>query len=93
MKKLISLLLVLTMLLILAACGQTGKNEEVTPAATEAAAPATEAAVPETEAPASHYPVTVTDHAGRVAAPSVQVAQDSGYLTSLRPAIAPSTAA
>ena len=72
MKKLISLLLVLTMLLTLTACGQAGKNEEVTPAATEAAAPATEAAVPETEAaipeteaPVSHYPVTVTDHAGR----------------------------
>ena len=65
MKKLISLLLVLAMLLTLAACGQTGKNEEVTPAATEAAAPATEAGAPETEAPVSHYPVTVTDHAGR----------------------------
>ena len=58
MKKLISLLLVLAMLLSLAACGQPGTPEETTPATTEAA-------VPETTAPLSHYPVTVTDHAGR----------------------------
>ena len=65
MKKMISLLLVLTMLLGLAACGQSGKPAETTPATTEATVPATEAAAPETTAAPSHYPVTVTDHAGR----------------------------
>ena len=62
MKKMISLLLVLTMLLSFAACGQAGKPEETTPAAT---VPATEETVPETTAAPSHYPITVTDHAGR----------------------------
>lgn len=47
MKKLISLILVLSMLLGLAACGQSGRAEETTPAS------------------AGHYPITVTDHAGR----------------------------
>ena len=65
MKKLLSLLLVLTMLLSLTACGQTGKPEETTPATTEATAPATTETVPETTVALSHYPVTVTDHAGR----------------------------
>lgn len=65
MKKLISLLLVLTMLLSLAACGQTNKPEETTPATTEATVPATEENVPETTVALSHYPITVTDHAGR----------------------------
>ena len=62
MKKLISLLLVLAMLLSFAACGQ---SEETTPATTEATVPATEETVPEPTAAPSHYPVTVTDHAGR----------------------------
>ena len=65
MKKFISLLLVLAMLLTLAACGQTGKPDESTPAATEATAPATKATAPEATAALSHYPITVTDHAGR----------------------------
>jgi len=65
MKKLISLLLVLSMLLTLAACGQSGKPEETTPATTEAVVPATEEILPETTAAPSHYPITVTDHAGR----------------------------
>ena len=65
MKKLTSLLLVLAMLLSLAACTQTAKPEETTPAATEAAVPATEETVPETTVVLSHYPITVTDHAGR----------------------------
>ena len=65
MKKLISLLLVLTMLLSLVACGQTGKPAETTPATTEATVPTTEATVPETTVALAHYPVTVTDHAGR----------------------------
>ena len=62
MKKLISLLLVLAMLLSFAACGQ---SEETTPATTEATVPATEETVPEPTAAPSHYPVTVIDHAGR----------------------------
>ena len=65
MKKLISLLLVLAMVLSFAACAQTGKTEEVTPATAAPTAAPTEAPVIETAAPASHYPVTVTDHAGR----------------------------
>ena len=58
MKKLISLLLALAMVLSFAACG----NAEAP--ATEATVPATEEPVPETADP-SHYPVTVIDHAGR----------------------------
>ena len=50
MKKLISLLLVLTLLLSFAACSQTGNETETTP---------------ETTAAKAHYPITVTDHAGR----------------------------
>ncbi len=65
MNKLVSLLLILTMLLTLAACGQSESPAESTPATTEATAPETEAAAIETEAPVSHYPITVTDHAGR----------------------------
>ena len=65
MKRFIALCLVLSMLLTFAACGQTEKPEETTPATVEATVPATEETLPEaTEAP-SHYPVTVTDHAGR----------------------------
>ena len=65
MKKLITLLLVLAMTLSFAACGQTEEIEKTTPAVTEATVPATEATVPETTEAPSHYPVTVTDHAGR----------------------------
>ena len=65
MKKLISLLLVMAMLLSFAACGQSGKPEETTPETTQATVPATEDSIPETTAALSHYPVTVTDHAGR----------------------------
>ena len=65
MKKFISLLLVLTMLFTLAACGQNDKSEATTPATTEATVPATEEVIPETTAAPSHYPVAVTDHAGR----------------------------
>ena len=65
MKKLTSLLLVLAMLLSLAACTQTAKPAETTPATTEATVPATEETAPETTVAISHYPITVTDHAGR----------------------------
>ena len=58
MKKCISLLLVLSLVLSLAACGQPGRPEETTPIMTEAA-------VSETAAAPSPYPITVTDHAGR----------------------------
>ena len=60
MKKLISLILTAAMALSLAACGQKAPAE-----APEAEAPATEAVTPEVEAPISHYPITVTDQAGR----------------------------
>lgn len=50
MKKPLSLLLILTMLMSFAACGQIGSSEET---------------IPETTTAPSHYPVTVTDHAGR----------------------------
>jgi len=71
MKKCISLLLVLTMLLTLAACVQTGTPDESTPTTTDATDPTTETTdppettVPDTTAALSHYPITVTDHAGR----------------------------
>ena len=65
MKKLLSLVLVLSMLLSFAACGQTGKPEETTPAITETTVPVEEETAPETTAAAGHYPITVTDHAGR----------------------------
>ena len=60
MKKIISLLLVMLMVLSMAACGTTAEPD-TTEAATEAAT------VAATEAPteASAYPVTVTDMAGR----------------------------
>lgn len=58
MRKIIPLLLVLSILLTLAGCGQTAKSEGTAPATTEAA-------VPETTVTPSHYPITVTDQAGR----------------------------
>lgn len=50
MKRLISIVLILTMLMSLTACGQTGTPENSDPNA---------------EAAVSHFPITVTDHAGR----------------------------
>ena len=58
MKKLIAFILALSMMLSIAACAPTEKPEENVPVATEAVVPATEAV-------AAHYPITVTDHAGR----------------------------
>lgn len=58
MKKLLSLLLCLAMVLSLAACGQSGQVQ-TTASETTAAEPS----VSETAAPAGHYPVTVTDQA------------------------------
>ena len=56
MKKSIALLLVLTMILAMAACGQNDTS-------VESSAEMKDSAV--TETTASHYPVTVTDQAGR----------------------------
>ena len=56
MKKSIALLLVLTMMLAMAACGQNDTS-------VESSAEMKDSAV--TETTASHYPVTVTDQAGR----------------------------
>ena len=53
MKKLLALMLALAALLSLAACGQTAKPSETTANPTE------------TTNVQSHYPATVTDHAGR----------------------------
>lgn len=60
MKKLLSLLLCLAMVLSLTACGQSGETQ---PTVSETAIPETSA--PETTIPAGHYPITVTDQAGR----------------------------
>ena len=65
MKKLIAIVLALSIMLSLAACGQAGKPEETIPQDSEPSSAATEESVPETTAAPSHYPVTVTDHAGR----------------------------
>ena len=50
MKRLISIVLILTMLMSLTACGQTSTPEN---------------SDPNTETAVSRYPITVTDHAGR----------------------------
>lgn len=65
MKKILSLLLCLALLLSLAACGQSGSNEPTVPETTIPETTAPETTVPETTAPVSHYPITVTDQAGR----------------------------
>ena len=65
MKKVLSLILILTMLLSFAACGQTGDIATTTPVTTE------EPVLQITEAP-GYYPITVTDQAGR----EVTIAQE-----------------
>ena len=65
MKKILSLLLCLALLLSLTACGQSGSNEPTVPETTIPETTAPETTVPETTAPVSHYPITVTDQAGR----------------------------
>lgn len=65
MKKSLSMLLALAMTLSLAGCGQGGKSEAPVP---EAASSAVTPPAPEqsaAEPSASHYPITVTDQAGR----------------------------
>ena len=58
MKKILNLLLCVAMTLSLAACGKPAEQESAMPEP-----PAVETPTP--EAPVEHYPVTVTDHAGR----------------------------
>lgn len=66
MKKLISLLLVLTMLMSFTACTQQlPQSDETFRETTVAAVPSTEETEPETTVAISHYPVTVIDQAGR----------------------------
>ena len=65
MAKCISLLLVLSLLLAFAACGQTGKSDETLPATDGSTAAAAEDTLPQPTDVPSHYPITVTDHAGR----------------------------
>lgn len=67
MKKLLSLLLALTMLLSLAACSTPDPTPTTVPTTEPATTPTTEPTDAPTTEPtaASHYPVTVTDHAGR----------------------------
>lgn len=56
MKKIISMLLALSLIMSLAACGQSDSAPD---------ASVTEQVTPQNDEPVSHYPVTVTDHAGR----------------------------
>lgn len=75
MKRILSALLSIAMLLSLAACNQSAPTEATIP---ESAV--METAAPEPSAPASYYPITVTDQAGR----EVTIAQEpqrivSGY--------------
>ena len=89
MKKILSLLLCLALLLSLAACGQSGKNETTAPETTVPETAVPETTVPETAAPGSHYPITVTDQAGR----EVTIAEEpqrlvSGYYISTSALIA-----
>ena len=60
MKKLLSLILTTAMVLSLAACSQSAAPETLGPDA-----PTPEITEPEVTEPVSHYPVTVTDQAGR----------------------------
>lgn len=89
MKKILSLLLCLALLLSLTACGQSGSNEPTAPETTIPETTAPETTVPETTAPVSHYPITVTDQAGR----EVTIAEEpqrlvSGYYISTSALIA-----
>ena len=60
MKKMISALLALTVALSMVACGQSAPAKSDAPAASSPSVSA-----PAVSEPASHYPVTVTDQAGR----------------------------
>ena len=89
MKKILSLLLGLAMVLSLTACGQSCSNEPTVPETTAPETTAPETTVPETTAPVTHYPITVTDQAGR----EVTIAEEpqrlvSGYYISTSALIA-----
>jgi len=85
MKKLISLLLVLTMVLTLAACGGAEPTEPVkennpteAPAAeTEAAAPETEAPAAQTEAPATEAPAATGNYTFTYGSTTIAMKQDT----------------
>lgn len=62
MKKFIALLLTLTLTLPFTACGQTDGTEEHIP---ETTASAEKDSIPESGTSDSHYPITITDQAGR----------------------------
>lgn len=84
MKRILSVLLSLAMLLSLAACSQSAPTETTVP---ESAV--METAAPEPSLPASYYPITVTDQAGR----EVTIAEEpqrivSGYYISTSALIA-----
>lgn len=84
MKRILSLLLNLAVLLSLAACNQSAPTETTVP---ESAV--METAAPEPSVPASYYPITVTDQAGR----EVTIAEEpqrivSGYYISTSALIA-----
>lgn len=65
MKRILSLLLALTMMLSCAVCGKTANEQESATDTATAAASDTEQATDVSTVPVSYYPVTVTDHAGR----------------------------
>ncbi len=73
MKKILSLLLVLAMVLSFAACGKT--PDATVPSTVPSTNPATE---PSATEPVAHYPVTVIDHAGR----EVTIAEEPQRLVS-----------
>lgn len=87
MKKILTFLLALAMTLSLMACGQTEKTETA-PETTAAETAAAETTAQITEA-ASHYPVTLTDQAGREVTISAQPQKIvSGYYISTSALIA-----
>jgi len=66
MNKFLSLALAAAMTLSLAACGSSAPAESSAPAPSVSTAPeASTPTVPEASVPESHYPITVTDQAGR----------------------------
>ena len=65
MKKLVSALLALTMTLSLVACGQNAPSKSDAPAASSPSVSEPAVSEPAVSEPVSHYPITVTDQAGR----------------------------
>ena len=65
MKKMVSALLALTMTLSLVACGQNAPSKSDAPAASSPSVSEPAVSEPAVSEPVSHYPITVTDQAGR----------------------------